>query len=125
MFVGDALGKLADLNKEIQQIQHNWEFEQRKVSKEMNDEFQAYENDGKIDQYEFLVASLLDLNQINSKDITSIMDNFHKLAEDDKIIGDDDIGNITIWEKSQAMKDLRVDFDQKKDDNATFQDFSQ
>ena len=36
------------------------------------------------------------------------------------MIGDDDIRNITIRAKSQVMKDLEVDFDQKEDDNAVF-----
>lgn len=120
IFVGDALGKLADLNKEIQQIRRNWAFERREVSKGMIDEFQAYENDGKIDQYEFLVASLLALNKISSKDITPIMDKFRKLAGEDGMIGDDDIGNIAIRPKSQVMKDLETDFDQNEGDNAAF-----
>ena len=89
MFVGDALGKLADLNKEIQQRRRNWEFERWEVSKGMIDKFQAYENNRKVNQYEFLVASLLALHKINSKDITPIMDKFCKLAGEDGMIGDD------------------------------------
>eukprot|EP00593_Proboscia_inermis_P013001 CAMPEP_0171306106 /NCGR_PEP_ID=MMETSP0816-20121228/16041_1 /TAXON_ID=420281 /ORGANISM="Proboscia inermis, Strain CCAP1064/1" /LENGTH=120 /DNA_ID=CAMNT_0011787443 /DNA_START=45 /DNA_END=407 /DNA_ORIENTATION=- len=120
MFVGDAIGKLADLNKEIEQIRRNWAFDRREVSKGMIDEFQAYENDGKVDQYEFLVASLLALNKISSKDIIPIMDKFRKLAGEDGMIGDDDIGNIAIRPKSQVMRDLDVDFDQNVGDNAAF-----
>lgn len=46
----------------------------------MLEDMQGYEHDDKIDQYEFVVASLLSLNKISSDDITPIVDKFKALA---------------------------------------------
>eukprot|EP00978_Attheya_sp_CCMP212_P034455 scaffold144303_cov29-Attheya_sp.AAC.1 len=43
---------------------------------------QATENDGKIDQFEFLVASLLSLGKVTSDDVAPIMEKFRELSGD-------------------------------------------
>jgi hypothetical protein len=55
-------------------------WERRKVTRRFIDELQAYEHDDNVDQFEFLVASLLMLNKISSADVTPIMDKFRELA---------------------------------------------
>lgn len=63
------------------------------------EETQAYDNDGVLDQYEFLVGSLLTLGKLTSEDIKPIMDKYRELAgnkgfisvEDD--VTDDDIAS--------------------------------
>lgn len=41
---------------------------------------QAYDHDDKVDQYEFLVASLIALGKLTSEDVRPIMDKFRDLA---------------------------------------------
>ena len=55
-------------------------WDRREVCKGMLEDMQADEHDDKIDQYEFVVASLLSLNKISSDDIKPIMDKFKALA---------------------------------------------
>jgi hypothetical protein len=43
-------------------------------------DFQAEDHDDKLDQYEFLVASLLSLEKIKADDVTPIMEKFKALA---------------------------------------------
>merc|ERR1712113_234013 len=90
-FVGDAIRKLVDIEDEIQHIRRVWAFERREVSRDMIEEFQANDNDGKIDQYEFVVTALLVLGKISSKDLYHIMKKFRTLAGDDNVIDDTDI----------------------------------
>jgi len=102
--VGDAIGKFADLEDEIQHIRLVWAYERREVSRAMIEQFQAYEHDGKIDQYEFVVASLLSLNKISSKDVNPIMKKFRKLAGVDNEIGIEDIDEME--EDIEDMDDM-------------------
>ena len=43
-------------------------------------------NDDKLDQYEFMVASLLLLNKIEQSDVDQIMDKFRELAGDKQYV---------------------------------------
>lgn len=73
-FVGNTLGGLASLRSELEQVRRNTAWGRREVNKGLIDEMQPEDNDGKIDQYEFLVASLLHLGKISSSDVEPIMD---------------------------------------------------
>jgi hypothetical protein len=68
-FVGSTLGGLASLRGDIEEVRRKTAWERRKVSRALIDEMQPEENDAKIDQYEFLVASLLQLGKIASEDV--------------------------------------------------------
>ena len=54
------------------------------MSKMMIDELQI--NDDKLDQYEFVLGSLLLLNKVKTNDIDQIMDKFRELAGDKRYI---------------------------------------
>ena len=68
-FVGNTLGGLASLRGEVEEVRRKTAWERRKVSRSLIDEMQPEENDARIDQYEFLVASLLQLGKISSDDV--------------------------------------------------------
>lgn len=68
-FVGNTLGALASLRGDIEEVRRKTAWQRRKVSYSLIDEMQPEENDSKIDQYEFLVASLLQLGKISSEDV--------------------------------------------------------
>lgn len=106
--VGDVLGKIADLGDEIQQLRRNWAFERREVSRGMIDDFQGYNNDGLLDQYEFVVASLLFLNKISPKDINPIMKKFKQLAGDDNQISIDDSQEESTDQGQDADFDIDI-----------------
>jgi len=91
-FVGNVLGKLANLKAEVDNIRRMCAWEQREVSKEMMKTDQS-DDDGQIDQYEFVVASLLNLEKINSEDIRVIMGKFRKLAQSQGDQGFIDMGD--------------------------------
>lgn len=77
--VGSTLGSLASLKSELDEIRIYYAWSRREVSKGMIEDMQAYEHDDKIDQYEFVVASLLTLEKISSADLEPIMARFKSL----------------------------------------------
>lgn len=79
-FAGNALAGLAGLRLEIEQKKRQYAWGRRQISKNLIDELQAEEHDGKVDQYEFLVASLVQLGKISSEDVIPIMDKYRSLA---------------------------------------------
>jgi hypothetical protein len=77
-FVGNALGKLANLKQELDETRSLYAWKRRIVSKGMIMDMNT--NDDIVDQYEFLVSSLLSLGKISSNDVGPIMDRFRTLA---------------------------------------------
>ena len=80
--VGNCLGKLATLKEDLSDLRRHHAWNRRKVTKRYIEETQAYQHDDKVDQYEFLVASLITLGKISSEDVTPVMDKFRELAGD-------------------------------------------
>jgi len=80
VFVGHVFGQLASLRGELKKVKQEYVWKRREVNKRMIEEFQSYEHDEKVDQYEFVVASLLLLDKVSSSDIEPIMDKFRELA---------------------------------------------
>lgn len=68
-FVGQALGDLASLRTELEEVRIKTAWGRREVSRGLIEEMQPDENNGSIDQYEYLVASLLQIQKISSADI--------------------------------------------------------
>ena len=68
-FVGSALSGLASLKVEIDEVTRKTAWGRREVSRGLIDECQPEEHDDRIDQYEFLVASLIQLGKISSSDV--------------------------------------------------------
>jgi hypothetical protein len=91
VLVGDALGRLGSLRDELTNVRREHAWSRRKVTKRMIDEMQSYDHDDKVDQYEFLVSSLVTLGKISSEDIRPIMDKFKVLAGPKGYIGPNDI----------------------------------
>mmetsp|Transcript_32158 Transcript_32158/g.53134 ORF Transcript_32158/g.53134 Transcript_32158/m.53134 type:complete len:138 (-) Transcript_32158:1689-2102(-) len=96
-FVGNTLGGLASLKDEIHEIQQYSAWNRRELSKGLIDELQPYDHDDKIDQYEFVVASLVILGKVSYSDMVPIMDKFRSLAGKD--------GFIAIEEESGLSSD--------------------
>lgn len=80
--VGNALGRLRDLSDELSRLQREHAWQRSKVTKRYIEETQVNKQDDKVDQYEFLVASMLTLGKVNSSDVRQIMDKFRDLAGD-------------------------------------------
>jgi len=77
-FVGNAFGRIASLKQELDETRRFYAWKRRKVSKAMIMDMNT--NDDIVDQYEFVVSSLLSLGKIDSDDIGPIMDRFRTLA---------------------------------------------
>jgi hypothetical protein len=73
-FVGSTLGGLASLQTEIEEVRRKTAWGRRENSRSLIDEMQPEDNNDKIDQYEFLVASLCQLGKISAGDVEPIMD---------------------------------------------------
>lgn len=78
-FVGSVFGSIASLKNEIQDLRRFYAWKRREVSKRLIDDMDGNEDDH-IDQYEFLVGSLLMLKKIDKRDVAQIMDKFRALA---------------------------------------------
>ena len=78
--VGSSLGRLGSLKTELSEARRQHAWDRRKVTRRFVDEMQAYDCDDKVDQYEFLTASLISLGKVDSDDIRPIMDKFRTLA---------------------------------------------
>jgi hypothetical protein len=85
-FVGDSLSRVGSLRKEARDIRCKFAWSSREVSKGMLEDMQSDEHDDKIDQYEYVVASLLALNKVNAEDMKPIMDQFRTLARGKEFI---------------------------------------
>lgn len=103
-FVGNTLGKLATLKQDMDGLcrQHAWE--EREVSKEMIRADQGSIHDSRVDQYEFVVASLLNLGKVSPSDITPIMNKFRKLAEASGDPGYIELGDNEVRQPNNAAE---------------------
>lgn len=90
VLVGNALGKLGALKEELSEARRQHAWDRRPVTKRMIDEMQAYDHDDKVDQYEFLVSSLVSLGHLDSDTVKHIMDKFREHAGEKGYIAMDD-----------------------------------
>ena len=79
-FTGSALGRLSALKEELEKIRRYHAFERREVNKHMMHFLASTDDPTRVDQYEFVIASLLNLGKIDADDIEPIMDKFRSLA---------------------------------------------
>mmetsp|Transcript_18850 Transcript_18850/g.27105 ORF Transcript_18850/g.27105 Transcript_18850/m.27105 type:complete len:202 (+) Transcript_18850:1-606(+) len=107
-FVGNTLGGLAALKDEIAGIISHTAWSRRKVSRGLIDELQPYEHDGRIDQYEWAIASLMILGKVKYEELVPIMDKFRELAADSGFIespnADDIVMPLDDEENAQMKK---------------------
>jgi hypothetical protein len=104
-FTGSSLGKLKALRDELEANRRYHAFERREVNKHMMHFLASTDDPTRVDQYEFVIAQLLNLRKIDADDITPIMDKFRKLAlgKNTGYIQVDDIPEET----DDTMDDLR------------------
>ena len=79
--VGSVFAGMANLKSELNDIRRLYAWKRREVSKRLIEDMKGGNSmDNKIDQYEFMVGSLLTLNKIQPSDVAQIMDQFRALA---------------------------------------------
>jgi hypothetical protein len=79
--VGSVFAGVANLKGELNDLRRYYAWKRRHVCKRLIEDMKGGDSDDdKIDQYEFMVASLLTLNKIRISDVEQIMDQFRKLA---------------------------------------------
>lgn len=79
-FIGDAIGKLASLREDERMVRRKYAWERRQITHTMLTTMQCNRYDDKVDQYEFMMASLISLGKISSEDVIPIMNKFRELA---------------------------------------------
>lgn len=105
-FVGNAFGKLGRMKQEILNIRRHYAWQRRVVSKTLIDDMDI-KRDDKVDQYEYVVASLLELRKIELSDIIPIMNRFRELAGDS--------GYIQVSETNKEESDSEPDYGEDRD----------
>lgn len=81
-----TLGILASIDDDVNAMRRLAAWERRDVSQAMIIEIDA-DGDGEIDEYEYVVASLVQLRKVDMDDVASIMHKFRKLSKGkDKIV---------------------------------------
>jgi hypothetical protein len=118
-FVGSVFGGIASLKNDIMDLRRFYAWKRREVSKHLIEDMQGPEADNKVDQFEFLVGSLLMLNKIGSSDVEQIMEKFRELAGDKGFIMHEDaekeaenLANRNDAEGNKAEdEDMMIDMD--------------
>lgn len=106
-FVGSAIGRLGNLKLELEELRLYYAWERREVSKAMIDDMKARSHDDKLDQYEFVVASLLTMRKISPKEVERIMDKYRTLAGPSGYI---ELSNVE--EKGEAKSELEATYEE-------------
>lgn len=88
--LANILGRVANLKTELREYAILVAWKRRQVSKRLIQDMEG-DNDGTVDQYEFLVASLVTLEMVSHNQIREIMVKFKELAGDDLKLNEDDI----------------------------------
>ena len=79
--VGNILGKLGTLKQDLDGMRRYHAWQRRDVNKHMMSYLTANGTANTVDQYEFALASLIDLGKISSEDLGPIMAKFRKLSK--------------------------------------------
>jgi len=79
-FVAKALGILASLGGDVDHMRRKAAWSRRGISQALITEIDA-DGDGEIDEYEYVIASLVQLRTVELGDVTEIMDKFRKLSK--------------------------------------------
>jgi hypothetical protein len=81
-FVGSVFGGIASLKNDIHDLRRYYAWKRREVSKRLIEDMKGPDSDNQLDQFEFMVGSLLMLNKIENSDVEQIMDKFREMAGD-------------------------------------------
>lgn len=80
-FTGNALGRFGTMKDELEEIRRYHAWERREINKHMMHYLASTEDPTRVDQYEFVIASLMNLGKIKVSDVEPIMDKFRTLAK--------------------------------------------
>jgi hypothetical protein len=108
-FVGAVFGAAAGIKDEVMDMRRFYAWKRREVSKQLIDDMQGSDPDEKVDQYEFMVASLLMLNKINGTDVGKIMDKYRELAGDKGYILVEDLNAERDDHDDTAEEEIQID----------------
>lgn len=111
VLVGSVFAGVSSLTTELQDLRRYYAWKRREVSKQLILDMKGTERcedgDDRIDQYEFMVGSLLMLNKIRDSDVEQIMDKFRDLAGNKGyIIFDDDAKQTEV---DATVEDMAMD----------------
>ena len=106
-FVGAVFGAAASLKSDISDLRRFYAWKRREISKRLIEDIQGPNSDNKVDQFEFLVGSLLMLNKIERSDVEQIMDKFRELAGEKGYI---------VYSDAAAEGEIAADRDDEGDD---------
>lgn len=117
-FVGAVFGAFAGLKEEVSNIRRFYAWQRREISKQLIDEMQG-DADDRVDQYEFVLGSLLMLNKINHSDVCEIMDKYRGLAGEKGYIllsdvqqqGDAKVGEAGVATTVEEEEDMHMAVD--------------
>lgn len=105
-FVGGALGKLASLKQELEEMRRLYAWKRRIVSKGMI--MDMNQNDDIVDQYEFIISSLISLGKVSSSDLSPIMDRFRELAGEKGFIQISEQANEDEFEMAEDADGVKL-----------------
>jgi len=89
-FAASILGSLADLRSNLRNRRRLYVWKNREVSMQLIADMEA-DGDNQLDEYEFLIGSLVTLEKLNREDVEEIMSKFRELAGEDQVINQEDI----------------------------------
>jgi hypothetical protein len=88
-FVAYALGKLSSLSGDLADARLRYTWGRRNVAKALISEIQGDGDD--VNEYQFVVASLVQLNMVKTDDIKDIMDRFRVLSDGEETFSAADV----------------------------------
>jgi hypothetical protein len=91
-YFGALIGSIATLKDDLKDMRTFYSWKHREVSMRLFDDIDE-DDDGKIDEYEFLVYSLIALGKLHKNEVKEIMDKFRELANDDLVISKEGISD--------------------------------
>eukprot|EP00526_Cylindrotheca_closterium_P013391 CAMPEP_0113651462 /NCGR_PEP_ID=MMETSP0017_2-20120614/27424_1 /TAXON_ID=2856 /ORGANISM="Cylindrotheca closterium" /LENGTH=522 /DNA_ID=CAMNT_0000564121 /DNA_START=67 /DNA_END=1635 /DNA_ORIENTATION=- /assembly_acc=CAM_ASM_000147 len=89
-FAASILSSLSDLKTNMKEMRRLYVWKHQEVSMQLIADMEG-DGDNSLDEYEFLIGSLLTLEKIQPEDVEEIMDKFRALAGADGIIDQKDV----------------------------------
>ena len=80
-FIGNALGQFGTMKNEMEEVRRYHSWQRRAVNEHMMRYLTSTEDTSQVDQYEVVVASLLNLGKITASDVRPIMDHHRILTK--------------------------------------------
>lgn len=117
-FMGAVFGEAANLRNDINDLSKLYAWKRQETSKRMVKDMQGPDGDDRVDQYEFLVGSLLLLNKLDRSDIEQIMDKFRELAGDKGFIMHEDVTDLDGLSEVAEMEGLVIEEEVEKEEVA-------